>query len=527
MADPSPLYRKCSKGCQTRHRKGSVDPHMICVKCRGKLFAYGDWCEECSSLAESQWVAYELYTQKLEKDRIRKERIRRSSSRSVNLSRSDVINPFTSPVVVDQEPKEPTTRDMLSAIQALGVRVESLAADKKQMMSEINFLKSGRTSDRSSVKSPTNVFSVVEDAPAQSCRSPSLRPLSSSRKGRSYVEGRKGIRGFISRVDIPSSEVSALSPSSDEESRDDRWRKESRPIKRKVQSVEQPHVSSPQQPDCSHWETPERFRSLDECSSAKRSKVVSEGDRVMDSDAELISGSCVTIHAPPLPSDWDSSPERNKDVESDEEDEFAIEKAVQLSAQNDPKWNMLLNMKQQLSSMMQSYRPVVGSEAGLQSSVVDPLSHRRPVVSGTDVISHRQFPKSTVQRKVGVDMFRQRAVSQQISKEYSADIQVKRVNVRQVAERAAKRQDGSRRDAQAEPKRQCGEPQELIDDGQQRQAGSKRQRDDLQQSSHKWTERQRVSVVRQDSSERQRIYRVNVARQEAAERRQPDSRIIK
>ncbi|XP_068216654.1 uncharacterized protein [Palaemon carinicauda] len=141
-------------------------------------------------------------------------------------------------------------------------------------------------------------------------------------------------------------------------------------------------------------------------------------------------------------------------------------------------------------------------------------------------MSHRRSPKSTVQRKVGVDLSRQSAVSQQISKEYSADIQVKRDNVRQVAERAAKRQDGIRRDAQAEPERQRGESQELIDEGQQRQredlqqSWTERQRNDLQQS---WTERQRVSAARQGSSERQRDYRVNVARQEAAERRQPDS----
>ncbi|XP_068240107.1 uncharacterized protein [Palaemon carinicauda] len=321
------------------------------------------------------------------------------------------------------------------------------------------------------------------------------------------------------------SEVSALSPSSDEGSRDDKWCKASRPIKRKVQSVEQRHVSSLQQPGCSHWETPECFRSLDECSPAKRSNVDSDGDRVIDSDAELISGSGVTIHALPLPSDWDSSPERGERLESNEEGEFAIEKTAQLSPQGDPKWAMLLDMKQQLLSMMQSYRPAVGSATGRQSLVVDPLSHRRPVVSGTDVISHRRSPSFTAQRQDEVDLSRESSVSQQLLKEHTADRQSKHDFVRQMAERTAKRQDGSRREAQAKPEQQRDEAQKLINEGSERQrqhqAGAKHHRDDPRQSSHEWAERERehrVIVARQDAAERQREHRMSAVRQDAVER---------
>ncbi|XP_068224162.1 uncharacterized protein [Palaemon carinicauda] len=173
--------------------------------------------------------------------------------------------------VVDQEPKEPTMKDMLSAIQALGVRVESLAADKKQIMSEINLLKSCRTGDLSSVKSSANVFSVVED--------------------------------------------------------------------------------------------------------------------------------------------WCSSPESGERFGNDEESEFALEEAARVSPKGVPKWSMLLGMKQQLSSLMQSYQPAVDSAVGCQSSVIDPLSHRRPVVSGTDALSHRRSPNRSVQRQVEVDASRQSSAS--------------------------------------------------------------------------------------------------------------------
>ncbi|XP_068206689.1 uncharacterized protein [Palaemon carinicauda] len=424
MANPSPVYRKCIKGCHTRLPKASIDPNTICVKCRGKTCTFGDWCEECFSLTESEWLAYERYTQRLERDRIRC-----SSSRSVELPVSNVIDPNPSLVVVDQEPKEPTMKDMLSAIQALGVRVESLAADKNQIMSEINLLKSCRTGDLSSAKSSANVFSVVEGASARSCRSPSLRPLSSSRThGRSYVERRKGTRGVINRAYVPSSvpavvsqvahphhrkgEVSALSPSSDDVSRDEVWRQASRPLKRKAQAVEQRHDSPPQQPGCNHWDTPERFQSLGECSPAKRSDVGSEMDKgLVQSDSELIPGSGVTVHAPPLPSDWCLSPESGERFGSDEEGEFALEEAARVSPKGDPKWSMLLGMKQQLSSLMQSYRPAVGSAVGCQSSVLDPLSPRRPVVSGTDSLSHRQSPSRSVQRQVEVDASRQGSAS--------------------------------------------------------------------------------------------------------------------
>ncbi|XP_068216596.1 trichohyalin-like [Palaemon carinicauda] len=273
--------------------------------------------------------------------------------------------------LVDQEPNEPTMREM-SAIQALGVRVESLASDKKQIMSEINLLKGGRTSDQLSVKSSTNVFSVVED--------------------------------------------------------------------------------------------------------------------------------------------WGSSPESGERLDSDEEGEFAVEKAARLSPQGEPKWSTLLDMKQQLSSMMQSYRPAIGSAAGHHSSVIDPLSHRRPVVSEIDVISHRRSPSFTAQRRVEVDLSRQSPVSQHLAKAHTADHQSKRDDARQIVKRTAKRQDGSRRKAerqrqqQAEPKRQRDEAQQLINEAaeRQQQAGAKCQRDDSRQSSHGMAERQRehrVSAAHQDAAE--------------------------
>ncbi|XP_068246713.1 uncharacterized protein [Palaemon carinicauda] len=54
-------------------------------------------------------------------------------------------------------------------------------------------------------------------------------------------------------------------------------------------------------------------------------------------------------------------------------------------------------MKHQLSSFMQSYQPAVGSAVGRQMS--DQFSHRRPVVSSADVLSHRRSPIRSVQQQ--------------------------------------------------------------------------------------------------------------------------------
>ncbi|XP_068227966.1 fap1 adhesin-like [Palaemon carinicauda] len=267
MADPSPSYRKCVKGCKTQLPKASVDPHTICIKCWGKIYIFEDRCQECFELSESEWLAYERYSRKLERDRVR-----RSSSQSKDLSFSNIIEPNSSPVMVDPEPNsvqsEPTMKDMMTTIQALGLRVESLAADRNQLMSDINQLKSG-----------TVILKVL---------------LMCS------VMWRVRLRNLV--VHLALDLFQAPEPMGEVKSSGER--------EREASSLSQ---------------TCPRAFLLSQC---HRSLTFTMGK----TESELIPEFGVTVHGPPLPSDWIPSPDNVERYASDEEGEFAMEVSTPVSS---------------------------------------------------------------------------------------------------------------------------------------------------------------------------------------------------
>ncbi|XP_068238219.1 uncharacterized protein [Palaemon carinicauda] len=337
MADPSPIpkFRKCNaRDCNKRLPKASLDPHTVCSNCRGKTCQLGDRCDECVVLSEFDWLEFDKYSHKLERDRVR-----RSSSRSLDFSSSHAPEPNPSPVVVVPEPStsthEPSMRDMLLAIQALGERVESLATDRYQLMADVKVLKcqSATLENRGDkVISAQSVFSVAtEGSSVRACRSPSPRPLASSHApGRSNVVGLMGTRGSNQRTDVPSmvsgvsrqdrpyhkTSEAVFSSSSEGFSRKKPWSKVSRPLKRK--SVPSGQV---QCPGCSHWDSSDPVQSSEDCSPPKRKR--NTGSESLSKGNVLPSQTLPSSRPIPTPVD--------------------------------PKWVVLQDMQNKLASLMEEY----------------------------------------------------------------------------------------------------------------------------------------------------------------------------
>ncbi|XP_068224589.1 uncharacterized protein [Palaemon carinicauda] len=357
MADPSqvPRFRKCNaRDCNRRLPKASLDPHTVCSNCRGKTCQLGDRCEECVGLSEFDFIEYDKYTRRLERDRVR-----RSSSRSVDFSSPHAPEPNPSPVVVVPNPpsstQEPSMQDMLRAIHALGERVEALASDRNQLMADVKDPKChSATAESGKVISAQSVVNSVatEGSSVRACRSPSPGPLASSQaQGRSNVVRLMGSRGLDQRTDVPSM-VSGVSrqdrpyhktrepiftSSSEGVSRKKPWSKVSRPLKRK--SVPSGQV---QRPRCSHWDSSDPLLSSDDCSPPKQGKVV--------------------------PS-------------------HTLTPSVTAPVTVDPKWVILQDMQSKLASLMEDYN------ADKVSVEPSRLSHGDP---------GRQPPKRSVVRPVDV-----------------------------------------------------------------------------------------------------------------------------
>ncbi|XP_068211718.1 uncharacterized protein [Palaemon carinicauda] len=139
MADPSPVYRKCARDCNRRLPKASIDPHSICVNCRGKACQLGYRCEECVILSEFEWLEYEKYTRKLERDR--------DEGLSMGLSDEALLN------FIEKKIKDSDERDRRHAEREERALMIKCEENERQRAHELELQKiRGATSNPSHVK---------------------------------------------------------------------------------------------------------------------------------------------------------------------------------------------------------------------------------------------------------------------------------------------------------------------------------------------------------------------------------------
>ncbi|XP_066981091.1 uncharacterized protein [Macrobrachium rosenbergii] len=292
MSDPK-FFRVCvNEECKVRLPKASVDPHTVCLGCRGFECALDKRCKECEDLDEKKWMEMKRYVRKLEMDKLR--RASKSKSRSVSDVSLDIsFNPSIpkSPLEVDPSPEVVTPAPSTGTVSAvMDPQFARMAAEMKELKDQLEALKKGKSASEVCDNVCASAVEVATDRP---CHAPRSRPLPSSQDlGRRYVDDRKGVRGTYSRSAVASSSPVAFSQaaydrhrkgvseelaSSPSPSPRRRWQfEDSRPTKRRwLQQEDQPRTRSPLS---GAWSSPESFASDDDrnASPAKRSRPFSE-----------------------------------------------------------------------------------------------------------------------------------------------------------------------------------------------------------------------------------------------------------
>ncbi|XP_064090887.1 serine/arginine repetitive matrix protein 1-like isoform X1 [Macrobrachium nipponense] len=187
----------CVEECKVRLPKTSVDPHTVCTRCRGYVCLINDRCKECESLPDSSWKTYDSYVRKLERDRIR-----RSSSRSVSASRSQgsdfsPANPpvdfaIPNPVVLPSGPE---------VVSAEGNTLSMIMDSIRNLESKVLALQSGVVKCSDGISAP----SVMEGASDRPYNASRPGPLSDSQdSGSVQVESRRRVTGAPHRSGVPS-----------------------------------------------------------------------------------------------------------------------------------------------------------------------------------------------------------------------------------------------------------------------------------------------------------------------------------
>ena len=142
-ADPSPpsttRTRYCAtKGCKSRLARQSIDPHVLCVICRGMECDVQNRCKVCDSWSENAMLDYLSHLAKLEKKRAPKQPASQGAAASVS-----------EPPAQDREPsvdRDALKEDIKSDLRSyLDRKMEESSA---HVIREIKFLFKGMKSGR-------------------------------------------------------------------------------------------------------------------------------------------------------------------------------------------------------------------------------------------------------------------------------------------------------------------------------------------------------------------------------------------
>ena len=73
----SASVRTCSE-CRVRMSSIDIDPHILCISCRGKKCGVDDRCPVCEGWSDERMTAYTKHQASLERKRLSKKRVKES-----------------------------------------------------------------------------------------------------------------------------------------------------------------------------------------------------------------------------------------------------------------------------------------------------------------------------------------------------------------------------------------------------------------------------------------------------------------